>query len=156
MNGTLVPRVGVSLLDSPLCDSQSDGKQLTADWPCRMVPPGCRPRFALRPENVTAAPQYSRVKTANMQADSYLLRLVNRQVGELNAAVSNCLCRDFAECARNRLCAGNVQSTAVAGCYAKNSCVTHGSEPRGSLAIGEQAARKELQQCPWRQYTIVK
>jgi len=40
--------------------------------------------------------------------------------------------------------------------YAENSCVTHGNETRGSLAIGEQAARKEFQQCPWRQHAIVK
>jgi len=57
VNGTLVLRVGVLLLDSPSRDSQSDGKQLTTDWPCRVALPGCRPRFALRPENVTAAPQ---------------------------------------------------------------------------------------------------
>jgi len=57
VNGTLVARVGVLLLDSPCRDSQSDGKQLTADWPCRMALPGCRPRLALQPENVTAAPQ---------------------------------------------------------------------------------------------------
>ena len=56
-NGTLVPHVRVLLLDSPRRDSQSDGKQLTADWPCRVALPGCRPCFALRPENVTAAPQ---------------------------------------------------------------------------------------------------
>ena len=57
VNGTLVPRVGVLLLDTPCRDSQSDGKQLTADWPCRVALPGCRSRFALRPEKVTAAPQ---------------------------------------------------------------------------------------------------
>jgi len=54
---TLVPRVGVLLLDSPRRDSQSDGKQLTADWPYRMALPGRRPRLALRPENVIAAQQ---------------------------------------------------------------------------------------------------
>jgi len=57
VNGTLVPRVGVWLLDSPRRDSKSDGKQPTAYWPCRVALPRCRPRFALRPENVTAAPQ---------------------------------------------------------------------------------------------------
>jgi len=41
VDGTLVPRVGVLLLDSPRRDSQSDGKQLTADWPCRVALPGC-------------------------------------------------------------------------------------------------------------------
>jgi len=40
--------------------------------------------------------------------------------------------------------------------YAKNTCVTHGEETRGSLAIGEQAAWKKFQQLPWRQQTIVK
>jgi len=40
--------------------------------------------------------------------------------------------------------------------YAKNSCVTHGEETRGNIAIGEQAARKVFQQLPWRQHTIVK
>jgi len=57
VNGTLVPSVGVLLQDSPCCDSQSDGKQLTADWPCRVALPGYRPRFALRSEKITAAPQ---------------------------------------------------------------------------------------------------
>jgi len=57
VKGTLVPRVGVLLLDIPHRDSESEGKQLTADWPCRIALPGCRPRFALWPENVTAAPQ---------------------------------------------------------------------------------------------------
>jgi len=57
VNGTLVPLVGVLLLDSPSRDTQSDGKQLTADWPCRVALPGRRLCFALRPENVTAAPQ---------------------------------------------------------------------------------------------------
>jgi len=46
---TLFPRVGVLLLDSPRRDSQSDGKQLTTDWSCRVALPGCRPRFALWP-----------------------------------------------------------------------------------------------------------
>jgi len=49
VNGTLVPCVGVRLLDSPRRDSQSDGKQPTADWLCRVALPGCHPRFALRP-----------------------------------------------------------------------------------------------------------
>jgi len=39
---------------------------------------------------------------------------------------------------------------------AKNSCVIRGNETRGIFAIGEQAARNEFQQCPWRQHTIVK
>ena len=68
------------------------------------------------------------LKPTSVQVDTDLLRLVNRQAGRLKR------CSDTQ----------------------KNSCVTHGEEPRGSLAIGEQAARKEFQQCPWRQYTIVK
>jgi len=41
----------------------------------------------------------------------------------------------------------NIASTAV--------CAI-GEEPCGSLAIGEQAARKEFQQLPWCQHTILK
>ena len=70
---------------------------------------------------------HSRLKPTSMQVDTYLLRLVNRQAGRLKR------CSDTQ----------------------KNSCVTHGEETRG-LAIGGQAARKEFQQLPWRQHTIVK
>ena len=69
----------------------------------------------LRCDQKTLLQPRSRLKPTNIQVDTDLLRLVNRQVGRLNAAVSYCSCRDFADCVRNRLCAGNVQSTVVAG-----------------------------------------
>ena len=81
----------------------------------------------LRCDRKTLLQLHSRLKLTSMQVDTDLLRLVNRQAGRL-------------KCAKIR----------------KNSCVTHGEETCGSLAIGKQAAQKEFQQLPWRQHTIVK
>ena len=81
----------------------------------------------LRCDRKTLLQPHSRLKPTNIQVDTYLLRLVNRQAGRLKR------CSDT-----------------------QNSCVTHGEETRGILAISGQAARNEFQQLPWRQHTIAK
>ena len=50
-----------------------------------------------------------------MQVDTDLQHLVNHQEGRLKRCSLLLFVRDFADCVRNRLWAGNVQSTAVAG-----------------------------------------